>query len=86
MHAHSNSYYLRSWVLEGSVDGSSWVCLAEQKDNATTHSEHPIGTFAVSGSSKYRFLRLRQTGKNYRGDDLLILFAFEIFGQLSEMR
>jgi hypothetical protein len=82
IHAHSNGYYLRSWVFEGSVDGSSWVCLDEQKGNSTTNSDHPIGTFAVSDRSEWRFLRLHQTGKNAAGSDWLILFAFEIFGQL----
>jgi hypothetical protein len=86
IHAHSSNYYLRSWVLEGSVDGSSWVCLDDQKDNSTTNSGHPIGTFAVSVRSEWRFLRLRQTGKNANRNDNLTLFAFEIFGQLIEMR
>jgi hypothetical protein len=47
-------------------------------------SAHPIGIFTVSQSDKSRFIRLRQTGKNARGDDYLILYAFELFGQLIE--
>jgi hypothetical protein len=82
VHAHSNDLYLRSWVFEGSLDGSSWSLLDEQKDNSTTNSSHPIGTFSLSQSSAFRFLRLRQTGKNTQGNDYLVLFAFEIFGDL----
>jgi hypothetical protein len=84
IHAHSNNHYLRSWTLEGSVDGSSWFSLDEQKENSTTHSGHPIGTFSVVESAEYRFIRLRQTGKSAHGNDVLELYAFEIFGQLFE--
>jgi hypothetical protein len=64
------------------MDGSSWITLDEQKNNSTTNSAHPIGTFAVSHSEECRFVRLRQTGKNAAGKDHLTIFAFEIFGGL----
>jgi hypothetical protein len=82
IHAHSNNWYLRSWMLEGSNDGSSWNCLDAQNDNSTTNSNHPIGTFPIAESSEYRLIRLRKTGKAANGHDHLILFGFEIFGQL----
>jgi hypothetical protein len=53
-------------------------------NNATTNQEHPIGTFKISTSIAYRYIRLRQTGKNVGGDHFLILYAFEIFGGLIE--
>jgi hypothetical protein len=81
--AHYGNYFLRSWVFEGSVDGSSWVVLDQQKDDTTTNSEHPIGTFAVSHCADCRFVRLRATGKNSAGTDSLFLQAFEIFGHLT---
>jgi hypothetical protein len=86
IHAHSNNYYLRSWVLEGSLDKSEWIELDHQENNTTTSSAHPIGTFPISSSVECRYVRLRQTGKNARGTDHLILFAFEIFGQLHSIR
>jgi hypothetical protein len=79
-----SNYYLRSWVLEGSNDGSSWTVLDSQKDNSLMNLSHPIGTFAVSQSTDWRFLRLRQTGKNAKGDHYLVITAFELFGQLIE--
>jgi hypothetical protein len=84
IHAHSSHFFLRSWTFEGSTDGSSWISLAEEKDNATMNATRPIGTFSVRESGEFRFIRLRQTGKNTCGDDYLLLFAFEIFGQLFE--
>jgi hypothetical protein len=86
IHAHSANHYLRSWTLEGSVDGSSWISLADEKNNSTTNSTRPIGTFSVDKSADCRFIRLRQTGKSAYGADYLILFAFEIFGQLIESK
>jgi hypothetical protein len=84
IHAHSNNHYLRSWTLEGSVDGSSWISLADEKNNSTTNSTRRIGTFSVEKSAACRFIRLRQTGKSAYGNDYLILYAFEIFGELIE--
>jgi hypothetical protein len=81
IHAH-RGYWLRWWVLEGSADGLSWSLLDEQKDNSTTNPTHPIGTFSVSRSSEWRFIRLRQTGKNGCGDFWVLLHAFELFGEL----
>jgi hypothetical protein len=80
--ANSSNYFLRSWIFEGSMDGLSWSLLDDQKDNSTANSTHPIATFSISQSSAFRFLRLRQTGKNANGNDYLVLVAFEIFGDL----
>jgi hypothetical protein len=80
----SSSYHLRSWVLEGSVDGSSWRALDDQANNATMTPTHQIGTFSIPHSFQCRFIRLRQTGKTADGSDHLVLFAFEIFGLLRE--
>jgi hypothetical protein len=85
--AHWNSWWLRSWVLEGSLNASDgpWDELDRHDDDKTMNMEHTIGTFTVTKSGEYRFIRLRQTGKNNGGQyDYLILFAFEIFGELIE--
>jgi hypothetical protein len=88
IHAHSNDLWLRSWVIEGSFEGPSngapdvWTQLDHRENDQTTGANHPIATFPVSSSGEYRFIRLRQTGKNARGNDYLILFAFEVFGDL----
>jgi hypothetical protein len=83
---HLNGYWLRSWILEGSLDGSddSWDELDRHKDDTTMNRDCTIGTFTVTRSNEYRFIRLRQTGKNHNGNDYMILFAFEIFGELLE--
>jgi hypothetical protein len=74
---------LRSWVIEGSSDGLRFDHIIDRRDNnSEANSEHPIGTFSVSCGEFYRSIRLRQTGKNQKGNDYLVLDAFEIFGEL----
>jgi hypothetical protein len=82
--AHTSNWFLRSWVVEGSVDGNAWVSLDERKDNTDAHPGHPIATFSVDQSDEYQFIRLRQTGKNAGNADWLILYWFEVFGFLTE--
>jgi hypothetical protein len=84
IHAHSDNWYLRSWIFEGSNDGSRWTELDRHSDDQTTNSNHPIGTFSISSACEYQFLRLRQTGLNANGGHQLFLYAMEIFGDLIE--
>jgi hypothetical protein len=84
IHPHSNNPYLHSWIVEGSSDGSNWSVLDRRENNDQMTSAHPIGTFIVSQSNESRFIRLRQIGKNTQGNDYLVLYAFELFGQLIE--
>jgi hypothetical protein len=84
IHPHSSSYCLRSWIVEGSLDGSKWFVLDRRENNDEMTSSHPIGIFTVSQSDESRFIRLRQLGKNAGGNDHLTLYAFELFGQLIE--
>jgi hypothetical protein len=73
--------WLKSWVLEGSLDGRNWQELdrrAEQKRPSPT-------SFAVSTAahgSEHRFLRLTQTDKNRYRSDILVLNTAEFFGTL----
>jgi hypothetical protein len=83
-HPHSSNLYVHSWIVEGSLDDSNWSILDRRENNDEMTSAHPIGTFTVSHSDESRFLQLRQIGKNAAGNDCLVLYAFELFGQLIE--
>jgi hypothetical protein len=83
IHAHY-SHCLRSWIFEGSIDGSNWTELDRHTDDQTTNSNHPIGIFSVSNRCECQFVRLRQTGVSACGHHYLILHAMEIFGDLIE--
>jgi hypothetical protein len=84
IHAHSNGYNLRSWIFEGSLDGSTWTELDRHTNDQTTNSNHPIGIFSISSHFECQFVRLRQTGVTVGGTHSLILYAMEIFGDLIE--
>jgi hypothetical protein len=74
---------LKSWVVESSLDGEAWT----EIDRRTDTMDFKVGweaSFAVSNSAECRFIRLTQTGKNHKGNDHLIICAFEFFGALIE--
>jgi hypothetical protein len=78
--AHTNDWFLRSWVVEGSEDGSAWMTLDEHHNNTEANLRHPVTTVEVEPKMQCRFIRLRQTGKCAGNKDSLVLFGFEVFG------
>ena len=79
--------YPRSWVLEVSSDGNdgSWQIVDRRDNNFDLNVSHVTRNFAISNrpSGSFRFIRLRQTGPNHRGDGVLESTSLEIFGTLS---
>jgi hypothetical protein len=82
-HYTIRTQYLKSWVVEGSLDGRSWTEIDRQTDNQHFKKLNRA-SFAVSNPAEFRFIRLTQTGKRTYGDDYLSLQAVEFFGTLSE--
>jgi hypothetical protein len=77
---------LKSWVVEGSLDGRNWTAIDRQTDNRAFETENTV-SFAVSNPAECRFIRLTQTGKTYAQVaclDSLTLSAVEFFGALIE--
>ena len=76
-----------SWVLEVSNDGSdgSWEVVDRRENNFDLDGSHLTRNFALGTrpSGAFRFVRLRQTGKNHAGYDYLSICALELFGALS---
>jgi uncharacterized coiled-coil protein SlyX len=82
---------LKSWMIESSLDFVNWTEIDRKRDNEDfklASSRDPLKTasFAVSKSAECRFIQLTQTGKNHRGNDSLVIEAFEIFGTLLKCR
>jgi hypothetical protein len=83
IHTHSGTRNLTSWVIEGSMDEQKWDELDRQENNqGETNSPSRIGTFFVKSSDNCQFIRIRQTAKHQNGHDVLMLYGFELFGQL----
>jgi hypothetical protein len=82
-HYTIKSMFLKSWVVESSLDGDAWTTIDRKTDNDDFKS---LGTasFDVSHSAECRFIRLTQTGKNHSGKDWLRIHAVEFFGTLEK--
>jgi hypothetical protein len=83
-HYAIRAYVLKSWVVEGSLDGSSWTEIDRQTGNQDFDGKWRTVSFAVSNPAEFRFIRLTQTDKNHCGADELVLDTLEFFGTLSE--
>ena len=77
----------KSWVLEVSNDGSegSWAVVDSRENNNDLNDWRVTRNFSLGTpqSGAFRFVRLRQTGKNHRNNNMLRLTSLDIFGQLS---
>jgi hypothetical protein len=76
--------HLKSWLVETSADGESWREAAREENNTQLNGPFLSGTFPVAGGGEWRFIRLVNIGRNHRGDDQLMIQAWEIFGSLIE--
>jgi hypothetical protein len=63
-HYTIGSLRLKSWVVEGSLDGEAWTEI-DQKTNNEDFRDWATASFAVSNSAECRSIRLAQTGKNH---------------------
>jgi hypothetical protein len=74
--------HIKSWVVEGSRDAKTWAEL-DRRAISLLNGPNRYQTFPCSKrGSLCRFVRLRQTGMNARGDTILALTNFEVFGLL----
>jgi hypothetical protein len=76
--------HLKTWVVETSVDQSSWWQIDSKTNNKDLNGFRFTHTFAVSASHPCRFIRLVSQGRNHKGDFRLQVEAWEIFGTLIE--
>ena len=72
----------RSWVIEVSNDESRWHVIDRQDNNNSLNNKWVVGNFQIKtlSSDKYRYIRLRQTGKNHAGDYDFTISSLEVFG------
>jgi hypothetical protein len=71
-------------VVEGSVDGVSWVEMDRRTDTSAFKCVWETASFVVSNPAECRFIRLTQTAKDHENKDDIALRAVEFFGVLSE--
>jgi hypothetical protein len=74
---------LRSWVLEGSNDASSWTALRTHSNDTALNAKGATKTWDIeSAPGTYRYFRVRQTGLNSNNHHYLALSGFELYGVL----
>jgi hypothetical protein len=83
-HYAVEAWFLRSWVLEGSWDGGSWTEIDREIEDQNFKGPWAMASFSVSKPAEFRFVRLRQRGRNHHGYYDLRLGTFEFFGTLYE--
>jgi hypothetical protein len=78
--------WLKSWVVEGSLDGENWTEIDRKTDNQDLKyaGNNKAVSFTVSKPVESRFIRLTQTGKDHNGNDYLFLVTVDFFRTLSE--
>jgi hypothetical protein len=60
---------LKSWPVETSLDGESWLEVAREEHNKELNQALCTGTFAVAGAGDCRFIQLVNIGRNHRAND-----------------
>jgi hypothetical protein len=81
---NSETYNPRSWVIESSIDGKTWIENDRRMNVTDLKITSSIRTFEIKNSSECRFVRFRQIDTNYEGNHYLCLTSFEVFGSLIE--
>jgi hypothetical protein len=79
-----DSLHPKSWVVEVSEDGKAWTIVDRRDDNSDLNGQSAQQTFTITDPKTGRYLRLRQTGPNHRGDNYFSFTKLELFGRLNE--
>ena len=80
------AYSPKSWVIEVSNDEDKWKIIDRQRDTDVLKGSFTLAHFELSSvpTRRYRYLRIRQTGRNHSGEKGMQINALEIFGTLYE--
>ena len=85
--AKGNSH-LKDWVIEGSNSDKNWKILDSRENENCLNDRLAENTFKIQEDLKdeeyYRYLRIRQTGLNFRQTSQLMLNSLEFFGTIIE--
>jgi hypothetical protein len=77
-----DSCHPRSWILEGSNDGETWIPLDSRENNRELSGLGCVKTFSTANPRFVRSIRIRQTGYCSASNDHLVFKSLEFFGSL----
>lgn len=85
---NSNRGYYRPqcWCIEGSNDETNWTTLDTRQNEKSLDSQSVSNTFEIKNKNNefYRFIQIRQTGKNTGNDNDFRFSSLEYFGTILE--
>ena len=92
-HGGTGAYnFPRSWRLEASVDGAQWHVLDEHKNDQTfatgsqrAHWALPGAASSAAADTRFRHVRVVQTGPTSDNDNFLALGSLEVYGTLHKL-
>lgn len=75
---------LKSWVIEGSNDDNHWIILDERIDDQSLRNGNVIKTFSMQNwqDKEFKYIRLKQTSKNWYNSQALNINSIEFYGSL----
>ena len=77
------SWHLKTWVFEGSNDNKNWTILDEQNNNDSLNGANRVKSFIISNKKQsFKYLRIRQTGKNWYENNGLLMNSIEFYGKV----
>lgn len=77
--------HVRNWVIEGSNNNNEWTILDTHQNDETMKGRNGVHTFEIKKHEEYyRYLRLRQTGKDSGNCFQYAISALEYFGSMIE--
>jgi len=74
--------HIKSWIIEGSVSGHEWVIIDSKQNNFDLNRRNAIVSYSIINEGQFRYIRIKQTGKNHSGSNYLCLAGLELFGKL----
>lgn len=77
-----NSFHMKSFAIEGSLDGLKWNPIDEKFDINELNGALQFYTWKCKKSLPYRYVQIRQIGKNQAGNNHLALHEIELFGTI----
>eukprot|EP01114_Cavostelium_apophysatum_P000023 TRINITY_DN10026_c0_g1_i1.p1 TRINITY_DN10026_c0_g1~~TRINITY_DN10026_c0_g1_i1.p1 ORF type:complete len:446 (-),score=70.30 TRINITY_DN10026_c0_g1_i1:46-1383(-) len=76
---------LRTWDIQGSLDGSNWTVLKRHDKDTSLSDKFASHTWNLPGvTSAFRYFRILQTGRNSSAHNFLVLSGIEFYGDLYE--
>lgn len=80
------SSHMRSWALEGSNDKDEWTVIDSNDDCDLLNEKYAMHTFEIDSNDRnsYQYLRIRQTGPDWKGKNFLIFQNIEFYGYIEK--